>query len=390
MHTPESQIKAALLHPEEEIRLWAVDYFAEARYDDDSIMPLVIQSVEKFGRETAFDILHRGMRLPQTEATVDWLIRELWREYDPRDVWQENYPFVLAWVLSNIPQPLLRQRFDDIITAPAFPEQLRHWFSVRLDMFALEDWDRAWTALKHFVRETMRSGRNHLTSVWGAAIIESLARHAEKAKTVLSLLEGQGGDDDPCVNCWLQPSFMDLAAAMRLTEAVPPLMDHLNKIHGCSAGQALARIGGNVVLREIDARWRRRRNGQFRRAAVEILQRLRGDDCIERSLAFFREEKHWRIKSDLASVLLASFSEEAIGPIGKFIADVGEKKFQYGDPDLRYHLVATCMIMGKTLPQFKRWRKAALGDNWGRLPWPPTRLANTYNREKVTPKWRVD
>ncbi len=47
MGTPESKIKEAILHPEEEIRQYAVLYFSGARCDDGSIMPLVIQSVEK-------------------------------------------------------------------------------------------------------------------------------------------------------------------------------------------------------------------------------------------------------------------------------------------------------------------------------------------------------
>ena len=73
MRTPESKIKEAILHPEEEIRLHAVCYFSEARCEDESIMPFVIQAVEKYGREATFDIVDAMHDLPQTEATVDWL-----------------------------------------------------------------------------------------------------------------------------------------------------------------------------------------------------------------------------------------------------------------------------------------------------------------------------
>ena len=136
MHTPESQIKAAILHPEEEIRLHAVCYFSEARCEDESIMPSVIQAVEKYGREATCDIVDAMHDLPQTEATVDWLINQLRRDYDMSDVAQENHCFRLAWALRKAPQPIFTKRFNDIITAKAFPEPLRQSLKERLDTFA--------------------------------------------------------------------------------------------------------------------------------------------------------------------------------------------------------------------------------------------------------------
>jgi hypothetical protein len=58
-----------------EIREKALHYFSDARCQDESIMPLVIQAVEKYGRRIAFHILRDAEWLPQTEATVDWLIK---------------------------------------------------------------------------------------------------------------------------------------------------------------------------------------------------------------------------------------------------------------------------------------------------------------------------
>ena len=121
MHTPESKIKEAILHPEEEIREKALHYFSDAHCEDESIMPLVIQAVEKYGREIAFRLLRDAERLPQTEATVDWLINELRRDYDLSDKTQENHCIAVAWVLYSAPQPILWKRFNDIFTAPAFP-----------------------------------------------------------------------------------------------------------------------------------------------------------------------------------------------------------------------------------------------------------------------------
>jgi hypothetical protein len=42
MHLSESKIKAAIQHPEKEVRLTALRYFADSCEGDASIMPLVI------------------------------------------------------------------------------------------------------------------------------------------------------------------------------------------------------------------------------------------------------------------------------------------------------------------------------------------------------------
>ena len=95
----ESKIKEAILHPEEEIREKALHYFSDAHCEDESVMLLVIKAIEKYGREAGFHILRDAEWLPQTEATIDWLIWELRQDYDFSDVNQENYCIALAWVL---------------------------------------------------------------------------------------------------------------------------------------------------------------------------------------------------------------------------------------------------------------------------------------------------
>ena len=78
MRLPESKIKAAIQHPEEEVRLTAPRYFMDSLIDD-SVMPLVIQTVETYGVDRSFRILRDAERLPQTESTIDWLIGQLHR-----------------------------------------------------------------------------------------------------------------------------------------------------------------------------------------------------------------------------------------------------------------------------------------------------------------------
>ena len=73
----EAKIKQAILHPEEEVRLTALGYFAGSQTADETIMPLVIEAVEKYGWRQAFRLLRDGDDLPQTVATVAWLSRRV-------------------------------------------------------------------------------------------------------------------------------------------------------------------------------------------------------------------------------------------------------------------------------------------------------------------------
>ena len=82
MRLPEAKIKEALVHPERLVRQEALRYFAGCHSRDAEVMPLAIQAVETHGRSNAFLHAHVLASLAQTEATVEWAIRELHREED--------------------------------------------------------------------------------------------------------------------------------------------------------------------------------------------------------------------------------------------------------------------------------------------------------------------
>ena len=85
MRLAEVKIKRAILHPESDIRPMAVSYFADSQSSDPEVMPLVIEAVEKYGRDSSFRLLRDAERLVQTTATLDWLINELRSDLDVDD-----------------------------------------------------------------------------------------------------------------------------------------------------------------------------------------------------------------------------------------------------------------------------------------------------------------
>jgi hypothetical protein len=80
MRLPESKIKEAILHPDSGIREQAVRYFAQGFSQDTSLAPLVIQAVERYGRENAYPLIGASTDLAHTDETIAWAVDELNRE----------------------------------------------------------------------------------------------------------------------------------------------------------------------------------------------------------------------------------------------------------------------------------------------------------------------
>src|SRR5438034_10697707 len=82
MRLPESKIKEAIDHPEKLVRQESLLYFADCYSRDAEVMPLAIKAIETFGRSNAFLHVHVLAQLAQTEATVEWAVKDLHREED--------------------------------------------------------------------------------------------------------------------------------------------------------------------------------------------------------------------------------------------------------------------------------------------------------------------
>ncbi len=98
MRLPEAKIREALAHPDKLVRQEALPYFAECHSRDAEVMPLAIKAVETYGRSHAFPYPHLLVNLAQTEATVEWAVRELYREVDKAHDHDSYFP-----ALSRLP-----------------------------------------------------------------------------------------------------------------------------------------------------------------------------------------------------------------------------------------------------------------------------------------------
>src|SRR5208337_1668923 len=117
MRLSESKIKEAILHPDADIRSRAVHYFADSFSQDTSIVPLVIQAVEQYGREEAYQLIGASTELAHTDETISWVVDELDRDDAGR---YENYTFNLTRVVCHADPALLVHRDTQIIEARHF------------------------------------------------------------------------------------------------------------------------------------------------------------------------------------------------------------------------------------------------------------------------------
>lgn len=388
MHLPEEQIKKAILHPEEEVRLTAVDYFADTYSQDPSLMPLVIEAVEKYGRPDAFSILRRADGLAQTPASIEWLMGQLRRDYDVAKIDQDNYRFAVAILLYEADPELLAPRHREIIALPAFPQPLQGPLNERLKM-SFQDWPTLWETFEAFGRKLMDAEKITIADSRRASrICEALARHrSEGSQIVLSLLRPSYKGHDKVLMQWLEPSIVEVAGRMRLTEAIPIILDLDEENDDTVSDEvtfALCRIGGDALVDAIVQRWPSADN-ECRFTLAETLQHVHTDAALRHLVRFLSKQGDPDLELFVAQSALGHLSPDAIEPVRQVLLEYDEDGMDGELWDLRYHMVAASTLMGTTFQEYEAWHQEAVATKYGETklrPFEPHRLADAFAEEK--------
>ena len=382
MRLSEERIKQAILHPEEEPRIIALRYFTDALSKDETIMPLVIQAVEKYGRKNSFRILRTAERIAQTPLTIQWLMNELRRDFDIKDVKEDNYRFAIAILLYESDPGLLIERKEEILAMPSFPDQLKGLLDDRLSMHSW-DWRKGWEQLEEWGQDTMN--REEITqkdSRRAAQLVKALARHQDEgADPIFELLDRQYSREDRLLMEWLEPRIVELAGEMRLEEAIPDLMRRLDEGYDVvidEVGSALTKIGTDEVIQAVARKWRRRRT-KWRMAVMDPLGHIHSDLAAESCLIFLARERKLDVQVALGNSLLSQFCADTLELVHKMVL-IDEKKLDPEQLDLRWKLVAICTIMDMSFPEYKEWHRKALKTNygWGERSYERIRLADSF------------
>jgi hypothetical protein len=387
MRLHDAKIKQAILHPESEVRLTAVDYFAGSQSCDPEVMPLVIQAVEKYGRNSSFRLLRYAEHLVQTAATLDWLIGELGRDLDIDDINADNLRFALGLVVLATPVDLLRKRKPEIDLLAAFAAELRGPLDERLDM---ANWrlEKCWEALEELGRTTMKRGDFTVNETrYASRIIETLAQYPdERGDMVLDLLQRKFPAKGKRLMHWLEPEIVRLAGRMRLQAAMPILVEHLHSDEDSlidAAVTALMKIGTDAVVEAIADDWPDA-SEDFRGSAADVLEKIHSDLCVENCIEFLEFEDDLETALVLAHALLSHFAFEGIEPVQEFFM-IEEEEWSAEHFDLLYHLVASATIMEIGFPEYERWYQEAQDSHWGWTDYQRPRLADAFRPDPIGP-----
>ena len=125
MRLSTEQVRAGVMHPDQEVHSEAVHYFVGEFSQDPAIMPLVIQAIETYGFANAFRAYYFLDSLVQIDETVRWLMAQIrGMAFQPaEETAAKLHPYILALIHAH-------------------PSVLKSFESKILDFDALTDQDR--------------------------------------------------------------------------------------------------------------------------------------------------------------------------------------------------------------------------------------------------------
>ena len=361
MRLSEDKIKQAILHPDPEVREMAVRYFADSFSPDSTIMPLVIQALEKHGREN-FSTFAVRQGLVQTDDTLRWILAELATEGVPQDKNLTRYGWGLLELLSQADAHLLAKHQSAIVELEGLDLSVREAVTERIQLLSTDP-DTCWKELNEFCeREKKKHYINEVNLPHANRLVEAIARSGEQyADRVLSILAEKVEDYTDHPMGWLEPLVVRLAGEMRLESAIPLIVGKLHEEGDLLAQEcetALWKIGNEAVVDAVCADYARS-EWHYRLYGAAVLECIHCDLTVTKALELLSQEKDSDIKVWLGQVLVRQLAIDAVEPLRQLIL-AGPL-----DPEmrgLRTDFLTACTLMEVSIPEMERWRQESKHD----------------------------
>jgi hypothetical protein len=356
MRLPETKIKEAILHPEKLVRQEALNYFADCFSRDPDVMPLAIKALETFGRRDAFQYVHVLSHLAQTEATLAWAVKELYRDVQPTAEYDGYLP-ALSRLLCEADPQLLLPRAEEILQAPGFDAELAETFQDNLGLAAW-DADQCWAELERFCAEAIgEEDWSELDFDHASRVVKALARQGAKfVDRTLELLGREVGDFETDPMSCMEIHLVELAGEMRLERAVPLIVKKLHE-RGDNVEEecvdALGKIGTGDAAEAVTEGWPET-SWEYRLYAAGALEKIHTDMTVRKCLELLPVEKDVGIKTNLATALLGQMAEEAIEPVRQMVL---QRDYDSEGFDVPGRLVTVSTILGVTFPEYAEWKR---------------------------------
>ena len=366
MRLPADKVKEAIPHSHQTVRDAAVFYFANSYSSDPTIMPLVIQAIDKFGFDNAFETYSFLERIMQSEETVRWLIQQLTKLGQPANE-KEAEP-ILAY-LSGLVQAdpaVLKNHEAEIMALDSLDPDTKDAITERI-WFPSRPAEELWGDFEEFCQtEEAEDSIADEDFDFACRVVEALGVHRDQfADKVLEII----GDDTDDISIWKAGFAIRLAGEMKLEAAIPLLMDILHEAPDDwineECHRAFAKIGSQAVIAQFandypTSQW-------FERISIACtLEDIHSDEAVEPCLDFLKLEEDPQIKGILLQSVLFNFSTEGIEPARQFIL------MTTLDPDVlevRSTLLTACKLMEATFPEFDAWLEDSKNDQEFRRKW---------------------
>jgi hypothetical protein len=353
MRLTEDQVRQGLLHADKEVRSACLRYFSDGHSRNETVMPVAIEALERFGRNEAFHHVSSLAELAQTEDTIRWALNEL-QTRRPGTEKEMRYLDALSRLFCHVDPQALLPLEKTILSAPGFDREYADTLTQRLKLLSWDD-EALWRELEAICAEAL--GKEYVSETRyheGEPIVERLARDGDRhAGQMMALLQTRIDDYENDPLTWLVPLMVRMAGEMRHAPAIPSIVAWQHEDHELLSEEcqtALAKIGTDGVVQALwdaypTAEW------HFHLYAIEPLGRVHTDLAVAACTALIDKEEDPELREWLAMSLVGHFSSEGNALALKMIRD------DLGLDGLKDALVPACLLMGQDVPELEQWRK---------------------------------
>ena len=352
MRLPADKVKEAILHSDRDVRDAAVFYFANSFSSDPTIMPLVIEAIEKLGFDSAYQTCAFLKNIVQTDESVRWLIQQLKKLGQPANE-KEAEP-VLAYLsaLVHADPAVLKNHEAEIMAIDDLDPDTKDAITERI-WFQGRPAEELWGDFEEFCR-THRDDESIAEEDFAFAcrVVEALGRRQDQyADAVLEIIDGETDE----IGTWKKNFAIRLAGEMKLEAAIPLMMTALHEGPDDCINEeyhrAFAKIGSEAVIAHFASDYATS-EWQERMFIACTLEDIHSDQAVQACLDFLKVEEDPLIKGLLLQSVLFNFATEGVEPSRQFVLKTPL------DPDVlevRSALLTACKLIEERFPEFDAW-----------------------------------